>query len=53
MNFEDCKKVIAEYVKAKEAMKKLEKQCENCKEKMCHCNECPLFINGQCRWDIN
>ena len=54
MNFENCKKVITQYLEAKEAMKKLmKKQCENCKEKVCHCDECPIFINGQCRWDIN
>lgn len=52
MNFEDCKKVIIQYLEAKEAMRELMKQCEKCKEKACHCNECPIFINGQCRWDI-
>ena len=53
MNFEDCKKVMRQYLEAKAAMKELMKQCENCNDKMCHCNdECPMFINEQCRWDV-
>ena len=53
MNFENCKKIIKQYLEAKQAMKELMEQCANCKEKTCHCEECPIFINGQCRWDIN
>ena len=53
INFEDCKKIMRQYLEAKQAMKKLMEKCKNCKEKTCHCNdECPMFINGQCRWDL-
>lgn len=51
MNFEDCKKVMRQYLEAKKAMEELRKQCATCKESICHCNEgCPMMIDGQCRF---
>ena len=54
MNFEDCKKVFTEYLIGElsqiELMAWASKHCEYCKEKVCHCIECPLFINRECKF---
>lgn len=49
MKFEDCRKVMLQYIKAKQAMEKLMKEhCKLCSEKCCHCSECPMLVNGEC-----
>ena len=51
MNFEDCKKIMIQYLEAKEAMKQLMIKCATCcEEQYCHCNECPMFIDEQCKF---
>ena len=50
MNFEDCKKVMIQYLEAKKAMDELRKQCATCKENICHCNECPMWIDEKCNF---
>ena len=53
MKFEDCRKIMLQYMKTKEAMKKLMEQCQHCNEKCCHCSECPMLMNGVCNFPDN
>jgi len=51
MNFEDCKKVMIQYLEAKKAMEKLRlEHCIKCEERICHCNECPMMTNDGCKF---
>ena len=51
MNFEDCKKIMLQYLEAKEAIRKLKEKCETCDYCTAYCNECPFSTeDGQCKW---
>ena len=54
MNFEDCKKVFRQYLWARISKEELlnwaSEHCENCEEKACHCNECPMMHEDNCRF---
>ena len=53
-NFEDCKKVMQQYLNHEISGSELRnwgyEHCENCKERACHCDDCPMFIDGACRF---
>ena len=55
-NFEDCKKVFKQYLEGTMTELELENwaaiHCDNCRERVCHCNECPLFVNGECKFCV-
>ena len=55
MNFEDCKKVMNEWIDgtmpANNAINWFWNRCFDCKETRCHCHECPLFYEGECKFE--
>ena len=53
MKFEDCRKIMLQYIKAREAMRQLMDKCQKCDEKCCHCSECPMLVDGQCAFPDN
>lgn len=51
MNFEDCKKIMIQYLEAREALHNLMlNHCANCTERIHHCDECPMLIDGACKF---
>ena len=54
MNFEDCKKVMIQYINRQITSFELEtwasEHCTNCKERVCHSDECPLSVDGKCNF---
>ena len=52
MNFEECKKVMNQYLNAEITKEDLlhwaGEHCNECTERVCHCAECPMFIEKQC-----
>ena len=54
MKFEDCKKIMLQYLNGDMTKQELvawgEAHCMNCTERVCHCSECPMMIDGQCRF---
>lgn len=56
MNFEDCKNVMNSYLIGHMTKEEITtwaiEHCNNCKEKICHCNDCPMYINGSCKFPI-
>lgn len=54
MNFEECKKIMIQYINKEITSSELDiwavKHCPNCKERVCHCNECPMWIDEKCKF---
>lgn len=54
MNFEDCKKVFILRIEGKITKEELEiwgkEHCQECEYCAAYCNECPLYINEECRF---
>lgn len=53
-NFEECKKVFIKYLEKQITEQELKAwasaHCSHCKDMACHCNECPMFINEDCKF---
>lgn len=56
MNFEDCRKMMLKRltgeITAEELMTWSAKHCTHCEERVCHCEECPMLIQGDCRFGV-
>ena len=54
MNFEDCKKVMQQYLDKQMSLDNFKQwatvHCTNCDHAICHCSECPMFINECCNF---
>lgn len=54
MDFNDCKKMMLKQllgeITSEELMAWAAKHCTQCEERACHCNKCPMMIDGQCKF---
>ena len=56
MNFEDCKEVFLQYLNSEITKQELgqwaSEHCDNCKEKACYCDDCPMMMEGNCMFPL-
>ena len=54
MNFEDCKKVMIQYLEKQITLDEFKEwasaHCANCNHAICHCMECPMFFDETCNF---